>query len=392
VEKKGPYYVVRYWLDIAGQEARVHKSVRICPVTGPGAMTKPERERRAREIITQSGADTEAHLRKVEAANLGTTFRQQSEAWIRHVQDRKRKPVKPKTITSWKSHLVWINPKVGNMPLSSVNNLALRDLVSQMTEAQFQPKTIWNYSQVVKMVVASAIGDDGEPMYPRKWNHEFIDLPDVTDQRTPCFTAEQVEQIISKAEGQYKALYALLAASGPRIGEALALEVSHLAKNGTLHVVQSVWNGRLQSPKTKNGTREVDLPQNVTEMLTTLIGKRTSGFIFRAENGNTLGQSNVLRRSLHPILVEMGCEKAGFHAFRRFRVTHLRKQGTPEDLLRFWIGHGDKTVTDRYAKLKQDVEFRKTVAERVGIGFNLEFVPCCTPTTESEAPAEVAVM
>jgi hypothetical protein len=35
----------------------------------------------------------------------------------------------------------------------------------------------------------------------------------------------------------------------------------------------------------------------------------------------------------------MGHEKCGFHAFRRFRFTNLRKQGVPEDLLRFWIGH-----------------------------------------------------
>ncbi len=85
-------------------------------------------------------------------------------------------------------------------------------------------------------------------------------------------------------------------------------------------------------------------------------------------------------------------EKTGFHSFRRFRVTHLRKQGTPEDLLRFWIGHGDKTVTDRYAKLSEDVAFRKTQAERVGIGFNLEVVPCCPRTFNEEQPSQVVVM
>jgi hypothetical protein len=39
----------------------------------------------------------------------------------------------------------------------------------------------------------------------------------------------------------------------------------------------------------------------------------------------------------------------------------------PENLLRFWIGHGDKTVTDRYAKLSEDVAFRKAQATRVGL-------------------------
>jgi integrase len=392
IERKGLYYVVRFWQDVAGQEKRAHRSVRICPVNGTGSMTKPERERRAREIINESGADTEEHFRQVQALNLGTTFRQQSEWWIKHVQDRKRRPVKPHTVTSWKSHLAWINPVLGDVPLSSVNNNALKDLVSKMSTDGFSPKSIWNYAQVVKMVVASAIGDDGEPLYPRKWNHEFIDLPDVAGQRKPVFTPEEIRQILSRAEGQYRVLYALLAASGLRIGEALALEVQHFAKDGTLSVCQGVWNGKLQAPKTKSGIREVDLPQNVTEMLAEFIGDRSAGFIFRTSNGNTLGQSNVLRRSLHPILAEMNREKAGFHSFRRFRVTHLRKQGTPEDLLRFWIGHSGTSVTDGYSKVSQDRAFRKEVAERVGIGFTFEVVPCCPPALNTEAASEVAVV
>jgi hypothetical protein len=37
----------------------------------------------------------------------------------------------------------------------------------------------------------------------------------------------------------------------------------------------------------------------------------------------------------------------------------------------FWHGHAGKTVTDSYSKLKHDVEFRKQVALKVGLGFKL---------------------
>jgi hypothetical protein len=43
----------------------------------------------------------------------------------------------------------------------------------------------------------------------------------------------------------------------------------------------------------------------------------------------------------------------------------------PEDLITFWHGHAGKTVTDSYSKLKDDAEFRKQVAEKVGLGFEL---------------------
>ena len=118
-----------------------------------------------------------------------------------------------------------------------------------MSEASFAPKTISNYAQVVKMVIASAIGsDDGEELYPRKWNREFIDLPDVADQNTPTFTSEEIQQIVLKADGQFAVLYALLAATGLRVGEALAMEVAHF-HDGSLVIRQSIWNGRIQSSK-----------------------------------------------------------------------------------------------------------------------------------------------
>src|SRR5712672_1395106 len=40
VEKKGNAFYVRFRIDVQGQENRAYTSVRICPVSGPGSMTK----------------------------------------------------------------------------------------------------------------------------------------------------------------------------------------------------------------------------------------------------------------------------------------------------------------------------------------------------------------
>ena len=65
-------------------------------------------------------------------------------------------------------------------------------------------------------------------------------------------------------------------------------------------------------------------------------------------------------------------EIPGFHSFRRFRLTHLRKARIPEDLIRYWIGHDSKDVSDRYSKLAEDLEFRKHWALAGGLGFDLQ--------------------
>ena len=44
----------------------------------------------------------------------------------------------------------------------------------------------------------------------------------------------------------------------------------------------------------------------------------------------------------------------------------------PWDLEKFWIGHANKDVTDKYAtQLQEDVDWRKDVADRTGLGFAL---------------------
>lgn len=395
IEKKGNAFYVRFWIDVSGREKRAHKSIRICPIHGPGKMTKSERERRAKQIIAESGADSEQVFRSVEAANLGVTFRKQAETFLKHVKTRKRKPIKPATATSWASHLAWINPVLGDMVLSSVNNLALKELVSKMAAAGFSPKTMHNYVQVVKMVVASALNREGEEIYPRKWNHEFIDLPQVGNQRTPTFTAENVTKIVSLAEGQLRVLFCVLSGTGMRIGEALALEVKDICGT-TITVRQGVWNGIVQSPKTASGLREIDVHSSLAALLKEHIADRQSGFLIQNASGKPVSQTNTLKRGLHPILEDMGLEKCGFHSFRRFRVTHLRKNRIPEDLLRFWIGHVGQSVTDGYSMVKEDVPFRKTCAENVGLGFHLpsqirdekpEVVPSCTQSELSSSNA-----
>jgi integrase len=399
IERKGHAFYVRFWMDVPGQEARKHMSVRLCPVTGLGRMTKPERERRAREIIAESGADTESHFEKVEAADLGITFRQQAKEWLHHIQTRKRKPIKPATAKSWENCLdKWVNSFMGDMPLSSVGNLAAKGLVAQMVAEKRAPKTIKNVIQVVKMVVASAINDEGDQVYPRKWNHEFIDLPEVTDQHTPTFSAEDVQRIVSSANGQYQMPYALLAGTGMRIGEVSGLEIDkHISQDAsTIKIQQSVWSGSVQAPKTRNALREIDVPSDLAHMLREFIGERHSGFLFKSRTGEPLCQTNVLKRSLHSILESMEREKAGFHAFRRFRASWLRKNRAPEDLIRFWLGHANQNVTDAYSKLSGDLEFRKECTEKIGLGFAIpspttEVVPI-VPKSEGPARSEQALV
>lgn len=403
IQEDGKWYVVRFWKDVVGQQKRRRVRERICPISGPGKLSASERKRKAKEIIAASGADSAEYFESVLQSNEGTTFREQAAIWLEQMRNRRRKPVAPSTLENWEGCLEnWLNPNIGDMPLDSIKNLALKNLGTKMLEGGLGESAIRGYTNVVKMVVASAVNEEGEQLFPRKWNHAFIDLPKVSKPKQPCFSSDVVTKIIASARKEkYQLLFALCAGSGLRFGETLGIQVQHVSPDcSTIKIVQKAWRSEIHDfLKTDSATREIDLCPALATMLKRYLEKRggrpKSDLLFQSKSGKPLHQSNILRRTLHPILQHLNLPTCGCHAFRRFRVTHLRRSGVPEDLIHFWLGHAAGSVTDHYSKLKDDLEFRKQVAVRVELGFELPSAKPSIgpngPKIESEQLEEVAV-
>src|ERR1017187_7421566 len=388
-------------MDVQGQEKRVHKRAKICPTAGKGSLSRSARERRAHEIITESGADTEVYFNKVVKQETGVTFREQASLWLERVKTRQRKPIAISTLQSWEGCLrKWINPAIGDLPLSEINNAALKGLVVTM-RGKLGPKSIDNYAQVVKMVVASAVDQEGEEVYPRKWNTEFIDMPMVlkAKQNTPSFSAEIMSGLATWKKPRGRMMFILCGATGLRIGEALGIEIhKHMSSDfRTISVKQKVRHCKVENRlKTASSDREVDLHPTIAAMLQEFVDGRETGFLFTTRNGKPVGSSNIIRRHLHPALKQLGfinsftgTHKAGNHAFRRFRNTYLRNYTQcTEGVRNFWMGHSDESMDELYDKIKEDVKFRRESAQTCGFGFELPSVVPNVPKKE-EIPLSV---
>jgi hypothetical protein len=72
----------------------------------------------------------------------------------------------------------------------------------------------------------------------------------------------------------------------------------------------------------------------------------------------------------------------------------LTKNGCPEDLRKFWLGHENPDISDDYPEqLLEDIERRQEVAARIGLGFKIpepSFVPNVPKTSELHAVAVAA--
>ncbi len=304
------------------------------------------------------------------------TFKEQAEKFIIQIETRKRNPVRINTLVSYRSLLNHqIFPFLGDLPLENVQNGTVRGFVQRLAETGKSPATILGVVSLVKAVVKSAVDQDGNQLYPRTWNNDFMDLPQVVTagQEAPVATPESIQEAICHAKGPYKALYALLAGTGLRIGEALALRLGDNGvesfwdpQTGTVTIRSIAVRGKIQNtPKTEAGNRQVDLHPDLNRFLRRLL----------LTEEKSIFSHGLLFPSRRPATLNEHAENdgvSGFHSFRRFRVTHLRKSNVPDGLVQYWAGHAGQSVTDRYDKIGEDIAARKQYAVQAGLGFQLE--------------------
>jgi len=304
-------------------------------------------------------------------------FKEQAETFLKAAANRKRNPISQGTADKYRSNLAHATPVFGNRDLADINNGALKVLVAKLVDEGLAATTVNGVISVVKLVVASAVNEEGEQLYPRTWNHEFMELP-IVDQnslKAPKAASEAISQAISRAIGQDKALYALLAGSGLRIGEAQALMVgpddrvnsTWDPKTATVTIRSIIAQGELQDcPKTEAGIRQVDLCQQLNGYLKAQLSPVEGKLVFTAPAGGPMVKMTVWRH------MEKDGIKDGCHTLRRFRITELRSNAeVPEGLIKFWTGHANESITDRYDKIREDVPKRKLFAEKAGLGFAL---------------------
>jgi len=367
-------------LDGQGQQARVNMSEKLAPVVlDKDGNPKPASQavrRSAREIFERSGANSEERFNRVVLGEA--SFRDQTKAYLRWAGTRDRRPIKD--LSSIEAALnKWILPAIGDMPLGNVNNITVKPLVDTMKKAKLSAKTVNEYVKYVKQVVGSLRnGETGEPIHQRKWDSAVMDVPVVNrkQQRRPTLKANAISQLVNLSQGQEQALYVLLAATGMRISEALALETKHITNGGrTIEVRQQVDRDTpriVKCLKTDAAYRDVDLHPDIAEYLQAFIDGK-NGLLFTTREGTPHLHNNIEDRWLTQRLTAMNLDEPGmgWHAFRRFRETQLRGKRCQDDINVFWMGHEPETMSELYSHLFEEVEVRLTEAAQVGVGFEI---------------------
>jgi integrase len=309
------------------------------------------------------------------------TFAEQGRIYIDQLSTRNRKRAKPATLAAYESYLrTHIIPGLGNLELSTFGNAALKSFVQTLIEKKLSPKSIQEIAAFARGIVLSAVDAEGEPVYQRTWRLDFVDAPMVVNQRQPTITKDKLQDALrvrhTKTD-KYRVVVALLAATGIRVGELVALRCGDDGEhsgwdqdNSLLAIHTSLWRQKEQRPKTLGSIREVDLSQPVNAMLAEYVKrtkKKPGEYLFASRNGTPVSPTTLRKYGLIPLGIP------GFHSLRRWRVSYLKSIEIPDSLLKRWIGHSSSAndITARYDKSGDDKQRRQEWANKVGIGFDL---------------------
>ena len=126
-----------------------------------------------------------------------------------------------------------------------------------------------------------------------------------------------------------------------RAGELAGLKLTDI-DGDRLTVNRSVWQGKEQTPKTNSALRSLALSPQLLALLWEQIARQRSKkhvYLFSSPSGKPWDMNVFRNRKLAKLLMRLGIEQAGFHAFRHFNVSLLDALRVPLKVIQERAGH-----------------------------------------------------
>jgi integrase len=173
---------------------------------------------------------------------------------------------------------------------------------------------------------------------------------------------ETMELVVALVHPKHRLMFKLLAATGLRRSELLALEVRHLDLDGEEPRVKVRQRTRAQKGKgqvigplkSDYAHRDLPIPLELADELRTHTADR-GGLVFPGTDERPYDPRHLEVRVLSPACAEAGVAWAGFHTFRHTVATRMFASGRTAVQVQHWLGHRSAAFTlNTYVHLLDD--------------------------------------
>jgi integrase len=342
-------------------------------VIGPDNQMSPIRRSQVlgtvQEIPTRRDAQRifDDLLRKVNSGE----FRPQA-VWTfrRFVEDRWKPDVFPTlkySTQKFYSNMIdaHLNPAFGDMQLRLITKDAVQSFLNAKAKNGSSWKTVKHIRTAFGTIIEAAVRDELMISNPvRKTRLPRRSQAEESLEISPATIATLIEKLPEPS----RSIATLLAATGLRIGELLALRWQDVdLEKKYLWVRQTVYEGHFDEPKSKRSKRKVPLAPISLNILGTLHrpGIEPSRLIFSARNGSPLSRRNLLNRQLKPVCKSLGLTDVNWHWFRHAHATLLDSVGATLGTTQALLGHSSPDMT-RGNYIESVPEDARKAVEKVG--------------------------
>ena len=292
----------------------------------------------------------------------------------RWLNDSVRGDVAHRTYHSYLYHVEHhISPALGRTKLKNLSPMQVQGLYRSKLDAGYKPSTVRYTHAVLSRALKQALRWG---LVPRNVA-DAVDPPKVRREEVEALSPDQVKELLGAARGErLEALYVLAVYTGLRQGELLALRWDDVdLVSGKLRVSRQLQRTRdrkgLIITRLKNGKmrRTIRVGGSAVEALSAHRARqaeeklkagphyRDQGLIFATHAGTPLDASNVINRSLKPLLERAGLPPVRFHDLRHSCATLLLSAAVPPKVVQERLGHANIAMTmDVYSHVMPDLQ------------------------------------
>jgi integrase len=335
--KRNKVWVARWWEYVIGPDNEPSK-IRRSEVLGTVAVIPTARQ--AKQVMSEL-------LRKV---NSGEHRPQAIWTFRRFAEDRWKPDVFPTLkFSSQKFYTnmlnAHLNPAFGDTQLRLITREAVQSFLLGKARNGSSWKTVKLIRTAFGTIIEAAVLQDLLTVNPVRKTR--LARQGHVDGKAPI-SPETLRKLIEKLPEPSRSIASLLAMTGLRIGELLALRWQDVdLKGGFLSVQRTVYEGHFDEPKSKRSKRRIPLGPRCVEILQSLPNSQAgpSALIFAARNGSPLDRRNLLNRQLKPTAKKLAIANVNWHWLRHAHATMLDSVGAPLGTVQALLGHSSSEVT-----------------------------------------------
>ena len=187
-------------------------------------------------------------------------------------------------------------------------------------------------------------------------------------EKPALIAGESLAKLLKHLDEAHRTMVSLIAATGLRIGELLALRWSALdLEGGSLTVRESVFEGKFQPPKTQKAIRTIPLGRHAVAALSAhrnrVTRRAAEDLVFGNRNGGPLREAKLLKNVLQPAAEAAGLGRVTWHQFRHIHSSLLNDLQVPVKIAQEQLGHASISTTLNIYTHVIDASHRRAVEQ-----------------------------